>query len=75
MREGEKKLVQKSFSSVRAYLANPEDLKKKIEALSKEVSSLEDFVEEFDRSTSASEDPTKKTDGRIFLNDIRGRLS
>lgn len=75
MREEEKRLVQESFSSVRAYLNHPGALEEKIEELSKEDLSLEGFVEEFDSSTSAVTDPTEKTDRRIFLNDLRGRLS
>ncbi|KXB02154.1 hypothetical protein AKJ43_02325 [candidate division MSBL1 archaeon SCGC-AAA261D19] len=75
MREEDKKLVWESFSSVRAYLSHPEALEERIEELSKEDLSLDGFVEEFGNLTSVAADPTEKTDWRIFLNDLRSRLS
>ncbi len=75
MREDEKKLLQDTFSSVRAYLVYPQDLRTVIEELERRSQDLQTFMNEFKRTISNEPDSSRKTDGRIFLNEIRKRLS
>lgn len=75
MQSEEEKLIQKSFLSVRPYLANPEGLEEKIEKLSREASDLENFIEKFKLAIQDVEDPSQRTDCRILLNDLRKHIS
>lgn len=54
-----------------AYLAYPQDIKPLIEKAIGESQNVENFMEKFKHAIAAEEDPTKKTDGRIFLNELR----
>ena len=71
MKEVETKLIWETFSSVMAYLAYPQDMKPLIEKMACESQNVENFMEKFKQTIAAEEDPTRKTDGRIFLNELR----
>lgn len=75
MREDEKKLLQDTFSSVRAYLVYPHDLWASIEELERKTQDLQTFMSEFKRAVSDESDSSRKTDGQIFLNELKKRLS
>jgi len=74
MQEAEAKLVRDSFSSVMPYLAYPQELRSLIERALGEGVSVEAFIEGLRRSVSEKADTTRKTDGQIFLNELRRRL-
>jgi hypothetical protein len=75
MQESEAKLVRDSFSSVMAYLVYPQDLRGLIERVLGESQSVEVFLKKFKQVISAEADSTHKTDGQIFLNEVRRHLS
>jgi hypothetical protein len=75
MDETEKKLLWETFSSVMAYLVYPQELRKSIEKISGESANMNTFLEKFKQALSNEADPTHKTDGQIFLNDLRKRLA
>jgi len=75
MRESETKLVRDSFSSVMAYLVYPQDLRELIERVLAESQSIEKFMGKFKQVISAEADSTHKTDGQIFLNEVRRHLA
>ncbi len=68
------KLIWDSFSSVMAYLVYPQELRKLIEKASSETADMPAFLDKFKQVVSNEADPTRKTDGQIFLNDLRKRL-
>jgi len=74
MRDEERKLIQETFLSVRAYLVYPQDIREQAEEVSQKSEDIGAFIDEFKRVTSAQEDPSRKTDGQIFLNDLRRRM-
>jgi len=73
MQEAEAKIVRDSFSLVMPYLAYPQELRSLIERTLGESASIEVFIEVLKRSISEV-DTTRKTDGQIFLNELRRRL-
>lgn len=75
MQSDEEKLIQESLLSVRPYLAYPKNLEEKIEKLSQKARNLRDFVEKFEPTIQDTEDPSQRTDCRIFLNDLRKHTS
>ena len=75
MREAEAKLVRDSFSSVMVYIVYPQDLRGLIERVLSDSQSIETFLEKFKQAISAEADSTHKTDGQIFLNELRGHLT
>jgi hypothetical protein len=75
MREAEEKLIQESFSSVMPYLVYPQDLRALIERLLKESQSVKEFQEKIKQVISAEADSTRKTDGQIFLNELRRHMA
>ncbi|TEU14838.1 MAG: hypothetical protein E3I12_01215 [Hadesarchaea archaeon] len=74
MQEAEAKLVRDSFSSVMPYLAYPQELRSLIERMLGESAGIEVFIEGLRQAISAEADTTRKTDGQIFLNELRRRL-
>lgn len=74
MQESEAKLVRDSFSSVMPYLAYPQELRSLIERTLGESTNVEAFIEEIRRSIYEKVDTTRKTDGQIFLNELRRRF-
>lgn len=74
MQETEAKLVRDSFSSVMPYLAYPQELRSTIERMLGESAGIKVFMEGFRQAVSAEADTTRKTDGQIFLNELRRRL-
>lgn len=74
MQEVEVKLVRESFSSVRPYLAYPQELRSLIERTLGESAGIEVFIEGVRHTISVEADTTRKTDGQIFLNELRRRL-
>ncbi len=75
MQEAEAKLIRDSFSSVRPYLAYPQELRSLIEQNIDESASVEKFIEELKQNISEKLDTTRKTDKQIFLNELRRHLS
>jgi hypothetical protein len=75
MLEAEVKLVRDSFSSVMTYIVYPQELRELIERVLSESQSIESFLEKFKQAISAEADSTHKTDGQIFLNELRRRLT
>ena len=74
MQEAEAKLVRDSFSSVMPYLAYPQELRSLIERMLGGSAGIEVFIEGLRQAISAEADTTRKTDGQIFLNELRRRL-
>jgi len=74
MQEAEAKLVRDSFSSVMPYLVYPQELRSLIERTLGESVGIEVFIEGLRQAISAEADTTRKTDGQIFLNELRRRL-
>lgn len=74
MQEAEAKLVRDSFSSVMPYLAYPQELRSLIERMLGESAGIEVFIEGLRQAISAEADTTRKTDGQIFLNELRRRI-
>jgi len=73
MREAEAKLVWDTFFSVMPYLVYPQELRGILERSLGESADIEAFVEGLRRGISEEADATKKTDGQIFLNELRRR--
>lgn len=71
-KDGEK-FLDEVLLSVRPYLAFPEDLKEDIEKLSGESEDLSEFEEGLEKLISEKEDPSRKSDCRIFLNKLKSR--
>lgn len=74
MQEAEAKLVRDSFSSVMPYLAYPQELRSLIERMLGESAGIKVFIEGVRQAVSAEADTTRKTDGQIFLNELRRRI-
>ncbi len=75
MRDKDIELIQETFLSVREYLVYPRDLRARVEEVSKKSDNMDAFIDGLGQATSAQEDPSRKTDGQIFLNDLRKRMS
>jgi len=75
MLEAEEKLIRDSFSSAMAYLFYPQDLRELIGRVLSESQSIETFLEKLKQAVSAEADSTHKTDGQIFLNELRRHLT
>ncbi len=75
MRDDDRELIQETFLSVREYLVYPQDLQEQVEKVSQNSEDMDSFIDGLKQATSAQEDPSRKTDGQIFLNDLRRRLS
>ena len=71
MREEELKLARDSFSSVRVYLAYPQELQAFLEQTSAESSGPDEFFEKVKRAISTETDVTRKTDKQIYLNELK----
>jgi len=74
MQEAGKKLVLDSLSSVMPYLVYPHELRAAVEKVLSESLDVNAFVEKFKQNISAEEDQTHKTDGQIFVNELKRRL-
>lgn len=74
MQEAETRLIWNTFSSVMPYLAYPQDLRGLLEKLLGEGADIEGFVKKFRQEISAEVDPTRKTDGQIFINELQHKL-
>lgn len=73
MEEAESKLVWDSFSAVMAYLVYPQELRGSIES-ALGARSFEEFMGTLKQKVAAETDTTRRTDGQIFLNELRRRL-
>lgn len=71
-RDGEE-FLDEVLLSVRPYLAFPEELKVDMENLSEESEDLSEFEEKLESLISEKEDPSKKSDCKIFLNKLKSR--
>ena len=74
MRSENGKTIEESLVSVMPYVAYPGELKELIRAEEAICASIEEFIENFRRKNSAISDATKRTDGQIFLNELRRNL-
>ena len=75
MRDERAKVISESLSSVMPYIAHPGELRESIESGKKECNCIEEFIENFKKKNSEISDPTKKTDGQIFLNELKRNLA
>ncbi|MDI6819709.1 MAG: hypothetical protein QMC89_02230 [Candidatus Hodarchaeaceae archaeon] len=75
MQEVEIKLVYDSFSHVMAYLVYPQELREKIDRVLGESENIKVFTEKLKQVISVEADSTHKTDGQIFLNELRKHLT
>jgi hypothetical protein len=75
MREAETRLIWETFSSVAPYLVYPQDLRELLEKLVEEETDIEAFLEQLKEMVSEEADPTRKTDGQIFMSELRRRFS
>lgn len=73
MNQTEKEKLKQIFETVRPYLTSPSDLEEVIKKLSEKSSDLEKFENEFRKLMNEEEDPSNKTDYRIFLNKLESR--
>ena len=73
MQEAEAKLVWNTFSSVMPYLVYPQELRGILERSLGESADIEAFVAGLRQIISKEVDATKKTDGQIFINELRRR--
>lgn len=74
MHEDDAELVINSLSSVAPYIAYPQELRELIKHELERSESIETFVENLRRIVSERMDVTRKTDGQIFLNELRRRI-
>lgn len=71
MREEELKLILNSFSSVRVYLAYPRELQAFIQKNASASPDVPTFLEKIEQMISAETDVTRRTDGQIYLNELK----
>lgn len=69
------KLIVGSLSSVMPYVAYPAELRELIEKEMDDCDCIGAFVEKFKKKISERCDVTRKTDGQIFLNELRRNLA
>jgi hypothetical protein len=74
MQEAEVRLIRDTFSSVMPYLVYPQELRSLLEKLLGEKADIKAFVEQL-RQAISEVDPTRKTDGQIFINELRHKFS
>lgn len=75
MQETETRLIWDTFSSVMPYLVYPQELRGLLEKRLGEEADVKAFVENLRQAISTETDPTRKTDGQIFVNELRRRFS
>ncbi len=75
MRADNGKTIAESLVSVMPYVAYPGELKELIRAEEEICASLDEFIENFRKKNSSIADATKRTDGQIFLNELRRNLA
>ncbi len=75
MQETETRLIWDTFSSVMPYLVYPQELRGLLEKRLGEEADVKAFVENLRQAISTETDPTRKTDGQIFINELRRRFS
>ncbi len=75
MQETETRLIWDTFSSVMPYIVYPQELRGLLEKRLGEEADVKAFVENLRQAISTETDPTRKTDGQIFINELRRRFS
>jgi len=75
MQEAEVRLIRDTFSSVTPYLVYPQEFRNLLEKLLGEKADIKAFVEQLKQAISMEADPTRKTDGQIFINELRRKFS
>lgn len=75
MQEAEVRLIRDTFSSVTPYLVYPQELRSLLEKLLGEKADIKAFVEQLGQAISTEADSTRKTDGQIFINELRRKFS
>jgi len=74
MKEELKKIMMESLSSAMPYIVYPEELKEFIEKETEDCDSIEAFIEKLKKKIYEKCDIIRKTDGQIFLNELRHSL-
>lgn len=67
-------LIWDTFSSIMPYLAHPQELRELLEELLGEKIDINKFSEQLRLTISNEEDPTRKTDVRIFINELHRKF-
>ena len=75
MQDAEVGLIWDTFSSVTPYLVYPQEFRDLLEKLLGEKTDIKAFVEQLGQAISTEADPTRKTDGQIFINELRRKFS
>lgn len=73
MNDEERKSLFEKFESVRPYLVDSSNLKEKMEKISSDSSDLEEVESKLKILISEEDDPSIKSDYRIFLNKLQAR--
>ena len=73
MNKDEEKFLSEVFESVRPYLAYPSEFKDKMEEVFSKSSSIGEIESRFETLIAEENDPSLKSDYRIFLNKLKTR--
>ena len=74
MLEKEAQFLLTSFSSAMPYLVYPDELRQLVNRERGASDSVESFVANLKKKISETTDTTRRTDGQIFLNELRRAL-
>ncbi|MEM4724308.1 MAG: hypothetical protein QXP01_04795 [Candidatus Hadarchaeum sp.] len=74
MKEEYKKIMIESLTSVRPYIAFLGELREFIEKEASECENIESFIEKMKKQNEKS-DIIRRTDGQIFLSELRRNLA
>ncbi len=73
MAEKVRKTVDKVFESVRPYISDSDNLRENVNQAAEPASDKKEFIENFEDIMDKIDDPSKKTDCKIFLNKFESR--
>ncbi|KXB06409.1 hypothetical protein AKJ52_02250 [candidate division MSBL1 archaeon SCGC-AAA382C18] len=71
MKKEDREAVDRVFELVRPYISDSDDLRKNLNQNIELSSNLDEFVKNFEETTSQIDDSSKKTDCKIFLNKLK----
>ena len=75
MPEKDATIIMESLSSAMPHIAFPVELRELIERERVGCDCIETFVEKFRKKISEIHDVTRKTDGQIFLNELKRNIA
>lgn len=75
MLDKDTKIIKGSLSSVIPHIAFPDELRELIEKERMDCDRIEKFVEKFRQIISETRDVTRRTDGQIFLNELKRSIT